>query len=94
KVKGDWEAKVFYQVVDAFALDSNLVDSDLFDSRTNMEGYGVSFAYVLTTGVTAKLTYAAADRKEDALATYGSGDIGTASVKNYNLLQVDLNVKF
>ena len=94
KVKGDWEAKAFYQSVDAFALDSNLVDSDLFDSRTNMQGYGVSFAYVLASGVTAKFTYATADRKEDSLATYGSGDIGTAAVTNYSLFQADLSVKF
>jgi len=94
KAKGDWEAKVFYQSVDAFALDSNLVDSDLFDSRTNMKGYGVSFAYVLSNGITAKLTYASADRKEDGLATYGSGDVGTANLTNYQLFQADLSVKF
>jgi len=94
KAKGDWEAKVFYQSVDAFALDSNLVDSDLFDSRTNMKGYGVSFSYVISTGVTAKFTYASADRKEDSLATYGSGDIGTPNLTNYQLFQADLSVKF
>ena len=94
KAKGDYEAKVFYQAVDAFALDTNLVDSDLFDSRTNMKGYGVSFAYVLSNGVVAKLTYADADRKNGRLATYGAGDIATANLTHYQLIQADLSVKF
>ena len=94
KAKGDWEARAFYQDVAAFALDSNLVDSDLFDSRTNMKGFGVSFAYVLSTGVTAKLTYASADRKKDSLATYGAGDIATPNLTSYQLFQADLSVKF
>ncbi len=94
KVKGDYEAKAFYQAVDAFALDTNLVDSDLFDSRTNMQGYGVSFAYVLSNGVVAKLTYANADRKNGSLATYGAGDIATANLTHYELIQADLSVKF
>ncbi|MFA6286902.1 MAG: putative porin [Opitutaceae bacterium] len=94
KVKGDWEAKLYYQSVDAFALDSNLVDSDLFDSRTNMEGFVTSFSYVLSNGVTAKFTYANAKRKEQNLASYGAGDIATPNLDNYQLFQADLNVKF
>ncbi|HSI07187.1 MAG TPA: putative porin [Rariglobus sp.] len=94
KAKGDWETRVFYQQVDAFALDSNLVDSDLFDSRTNMEGYGISFAYVPTTGVTLKLTYAQGDRHNDGLATFGAGDITTATLTDYQLFQADVSVKF
>jgi len=94
KAKGDWEAKAFYQVVDAFALDSNLVDSDLFDSRTNMQGFGVSYSYVITDGVIAKFTYADATRKNSNLQTYGWGDIGTANLTKYQLIQADLSVKF
>jgi hypothetical protein len=95
KAKGDWEAKVFYQAVEAFALDSNLVDSDLFDSRTNMQGAVASFAYVLSNGVTAKFTYATADRMNNNIATFGSGDIANGNnLKDYQLFQADLNVKF
>ncbi|MBA3850631.1 MAG: hypothetical protein C0502_11665, partial [Opitutus sp.] len=36
---GDWDARILYQSVGAFALDANLVDSDLFDSRTNLQGF-------------------------------------------------------
>lgn len=94
KVKGDWEARVFYQATEAFALDSNLVDSDLFDGRTNMEGWWFTYNYVITDGVSVKFTYAAADRKNDRLNTFGAGDIGTAKVNNYQLFQADLNIKF
>ena len=96
KVKGDYEAKVFYQSVDAFAVDTNLVDSDLFDSRTNMQGYVASFSYVLSNGVIAKLTYANADRKNDSLPTPGWGDMKPVgnNLTHYELIQADLSVKF
>jgi len=94
KAKGDWEAKVFYQSVDAMALDNNLVDSDLFDSRTNMEGFVLQGSYVFANGVTGTLTYANADRKNDNFGTFGSGDIGAANLTNYSLIQADLSVKF
>ncbi|WP_145928925.1 putative porin [Termitidicoccus mucosus] len=94
KVKGDWELRAFYQDVAAFALDTNLVDSDLFDSRTNMKGFGLAATYVLADGISVKITYAAADRKKDNLATYGAGDIGTANLTKYQLFQTDISVKF
>jgi len=94
KDAGTWEAKAFWQSVDAFALDTNLVDSDLFDSRTNMEGFVLQGVYALSEGVTVKFTYANADRKNDGLATYGAGDVGTANLTHYQLFQADLNVKF
>ena len=94
KAKGDWEAKAFWQSVDAFALDTNIVDSDLFDSRTNMEGFVLQGSYVISNGVTVKFTYANADRKNDSLATYGKGDIDAANLTHYQLFQADLSVKF
>ena len=96
KKPGDWEAKAFWQSVDAFALDSNLVDSDLFDGRTNMEGVVLQASYVLSQGVSVKFTYANADQKDSNLVTYGTGDITPATnvLKHFNLFQADLNVKF
>ncbi|HTJ79409.1 MAG TPA: putative porin [Rariglobus sp.] len=94
KAPGTWEAKAFWQSVDAFALDSNLVDSDLFDGRTNMEGFVLQGVYALSDGVSVKFTYANGDRKNDNLATYGAGDIATANLTHFQLFQADLNVKF
>ncbi|AOS45225.1 hypothetical protein Verru16b_02303 [Lacunisphaera limnophila] len=92
---GEWDARVIYQSVGAFALDANLVDSDLFDSRTNMEGFIVGGNYALGAATQLSLTYAAGDRKTDAIIAPGSGDVGANNLlKDFWLLQVDLNVKF
>ena len=93
--KGEWDAKVFYQSIGAFALDANLVDSDLFDSRTNMQGWVVSGNYAIGAATQISLTLADASRKNSNLIAPGSGDIEKDNaLKKYRLLQVDLNLKF
>ncbi|HEX2860630.1 MAG TPA: putative porin [Lacunisphaera sp.] len=92
---GEWDARVIYQSVGAFALDTNLVDSDLFDSKTNMKGFIVGGNYALGTATQLSLTYAAGERKNDAIIAPGSGDVGSNNaLEKYWLLQADLNVKF
>lgn len=92
---GEWDARVFYQSVGAFALDTNLVDSDLFDSKTNMQGWVVGGNYALGAATQLSLTYASGDRKDDTIIAAGSGDVGANNaLSKYWLLQVDLNVKF
>jgi hypothetical protein len=92
---GEWDARVIYQSVGSFALDANLVDSDLFDSRTNMEGFIVGANYALGAATQLSLTYANAERKNNSVIASGSGDIGANNaLADYWLLQVDLNVKF
>jgi hypothetical protein len=92
--KGDWDAKVFYQSVGAFALDANLVDSDLFDSRTNMEGWVLGGNYAIGNATQVGLTVAKGQRKNSSIIAPGSGDIGTGALNDYWLGQLDLNVKF
>jgi polyhydroxyalkanoate synthesis regulator phasin len=94
KARGGWELRAFYQEVAAFALDTNLVDSDLFDSRTNMKGLGLAGTYALSDAVSVKLTYASATRKTTDLPAFGAGDIATVTPQNYQLFQADLSVKF
>ena len=94
KVKRDWQVDVFWQHVEQYALDPNLVDSDIFDSRVNMEGVGVRFSYALSDAVVANLTYAYGEQADDALGTGGVGDIGVNPVHRYQIFQADLNVKF
>jgi len=92
---GEWDARIFYQSVGAFALDTNLVDSDLFDSKTNMQGWVVGANYALGAATQLSLTYASGKRKDDTLIAPGSGDVGSNNaLDKYRLLQVDLNVKF
>jgi hypothetical protein len=92
---GEWDARVIYQSVGAFALDTNLVDSDLFDSRTNMQGWVVGGNYALGAATQFSLTLAQAQRKNDTIIASGAGDVGTNNALNkFWLLQADLNIKF
>lgn len=91
----EWDAKIVYQSVGAFALDTNLVDSDLFDSRTNMKGWVLSGNYAIGAATQFSLTLASGERKNNSLIAPGSGDVGSNNALNkYWLLQADLNVKF
>jgi Putative porin len=94
KHKGDISLSAFWQHTDQYALDPNLVDSDVFDSRVGLEGVYVTLGYALSDAVTANLTYAHGWQIDSALGTGGVGDIGINPVDNYNLFQGDLSFKF
>ena len=94
KAKREWELRVFWQHTEQYSLDPNLVDSDLFDSRINMEGIGVKLGYMLSDAVFAELTYGYGWRADSSLGTGGIGDIGINPLDHYQIFQADLNVKF
>ena len=75
-------------------MDPNLVDSDLFDSRMNMQGVVVSGTYMFTDFLSATVSYANAHSINDNLPTLtGAGDL-KGNLREYNLLQADLVWKF
>lgn len=91
----EWDFRVFYQSVGAFALDPNLVDSDLFDSRTNMQGLVVSGNYALGSATLLTVTAASGERVKDSIIAPGAGDIGSNNLlDDFWLLQVDLNLRY
>ena len=94
KAKHDWQLNVFWQHTEQYALDPNLVDSDVFDSRVNMEGVAVTAGYMLSDAVTFNLTYAYGWRSDDTLGSGGTGDIGINPLDQYQLFQADLSLKF
>lgn len=94
KKKGDYEAKAFWQHTDLYALDPNMIDSDLFDSKLNLEGFVISGKYNFTDFLSGGLTYAMASRADKDLPTAFTGDIGINPINDYQLLQVDLMWKF
>jgi hypothetical protein len=95
KQKHDWQIQGFYQHVDQFAVDPNLVDSDLFDSRVNMEGFAVQAGYAISDAVIFNLTYGYGRQADRDLGTGGVGDAFTLNpLRKYNIFQADLNVKF
>ncbi len=94
KKKGDWQLNVFWQRQDQYAVDPNLVDTEFWDSKVNMQGIGVTLAYMLNDAVWIQLLYGYAERADDSLGTGGFGDIAVNPLKNFQLFQADLNLKF
>ena len=94
KHRGEWEAKAFYQDTGLFAVDPNLVDSDIFDSRVNMKGAVFTANYLITDAVTFTLTYANGAASNKSAVTAGTGDLSVPTLNKFNLLQVDLVAKF
>jgi hypothetical protein len=95
KVKHDWEALVYWQHVEQYALDPNLVDSDLYDSRVNMEGVAVRLGYAVSDAITANLTYGYGWQIDKDLGTGGVGDAFSINpLRKYQIFQADLSVKF
>ena len=82
KAKHDWQLAAFWQHVEQYALDPNLVDSDIFDSRVNMEGPAISFGYALSDAITANLTYAYGWQADDSLEREASAI--SASIRSEN----------
>jgi hypothetical protein len=94
KKKGDWQLSVFWQRQDQYSLDPNLVDTEFWDSKLNLQGVGVTFGYMLSDAVWVYFLYGYAEQADSSLGTAGFGDIGINPVKNFQLFQADLNVKF
>ena len=94
KKKHDWQVNVFWQRQDQYSLDPNLVDTEFWDSKLNLQGIGVNAGYMLSEAVWLNLTYGYAWRADDALGTGGGGDIAINPVTNFQLFQADLNFKF
>ena len=79
----------------AVDLDANLVDSDIFDSRVNMEGFAVQAGYAISDAVTFNLTYGYGRQNDRDLGTGGVGDAFSLNpLRKYNIFQADLSVKF
>jgi hypothetical protein len=94
KAKHDWQISAWWQHSEQYSLDPNLVDSDIYDSRLNLEGVGVKAGYALADAIFFNLTWAYGWRIDDALGTGGVGDIGINPLDQYQLFQADLSVKF
>lgn len=94
KRKHDWEIDAWWQHQDQYALDPNLVDSDIFDSRLNLEGVAVKAGYMLADAVVFNLTWTYGWRIDDSLGTGGTGDIAINPLDQYQLFQADLSLKF
>jgi putative porin len=94
--KGAWEARAYWQQLDLNALDPNLIDSDFFEGRTNLQGLFFAVAYSPTDAIITTLRFGQAHRINQNAPTPGSNpDIPTVQpISSYKLLQLDLTWKF
>lgn len=94
--KNTWEARFYWQHVEQYALDVNLIDSDFFEGRGNLQGFYAAFAYSITDAIIGTVRIGYADRINDNLGTGGNNlDIpGLNPIKYYKILQTDLTWRF
>ncbi len=94
KAKNDWEVRAWWQHSEQFSLDPNLVDSDIFDSRVNIQGVAVKAGYMLADAISLNLTYSYGWRTNGNFGTGGIGDLPINPVDQYQLFQADMSVRF
>lgn len=94
--KHAWELRTYWQHSEQYSLDPNLIDSDFFEGRLNMQGVFASMAYGFTPNVIGTLRYGYASRINDKLGTGGSNqDIPQMNpINHYYIWQVDMTFKF
>ena len=94
--KGTWEARAYWQHVEQYALDPNLLDSDFFEGRGNLEGVYTAIAYSFTDALIGTLRYGYAQRINTQLGTGGyNADLPLPNpINRYQLIQADLTLKF
>ena len=91
-----WEVRTYWQHVEQYSLDPNLIDTDFFSGDENMQGIYAAVAYGFTGNFIGTFRYGYASRINDKLGTGGSGqDIPQMNpINEFQLIQVDLTVKF
>jgi hypothetical protein len=94
--KNTWEARVYWQHIEQYAADVNLLDSDFFEGRANLEGIYSALAYSITDSIIGTVRYGYARPINNSLGTGGSNnDLPVLNpVNNYNLVQLDLTWRF
>jgi len=94
--KNTWEARAYWQQTQLNSVDPNLIDSDFFEGRTNIEGLFLAVAYAPTDSIIGTIRFGGAHRLNANGPTPGSNpDIpGVQPLTQYKLLQFDLTWKF
>jgi hypothetical protein len=94
--KHGWEARAYYQHIEQYALDPNILDSDFLEGRGNLQGLYSAFAYGLTANTILTLRYGYGDRIKNDLGTGGNNpDLFQMNpITKYQLFQVDITWRF
>ena len=94
--KNAWELRTYWQHIEQYSLDPNLIDTDFFNGNENMQGVYAAFAYGIFENVIATVRYGYGRRINDQLGTGGTApDLPQMNpINSYSLFQVDLGVTF
>lgn len=94
--RNTWEIRAYWQHIEQYAVDVNLIDSDFFEGRANLEGVYAAFAYSFTDAIIGTVRYGYANQINKQLGTGGNNqDIPFINpIRNYNLVQLDLTWRF
>lgn len=94
--KNAWEFRTYWQHIEQYSLDPNILDTDFFNGLENMQGICAAFAYGFSDNVIGTVRYAYASRICDTLGTGGSSqDIPQINpVNSYSIFQLDLTLRF
>ena len=94
--KNAWELRTYWQHIEQYSLDPNLLDTDFFNGLENMQGIYVAFAYGFSANVIGTVRYGYATRINDKLGTGGSSqDIPQINpVNSYSIFQLDMTLRF
>ncbi|MGB7767696.1 MAG: putative porin [Verrucomicrobiia bacterium] len=91
-----WEVKTYWQHIEQYSLDPNLLDTDFFEGVENLQGIYVAAAYSFTDNLIGALRWGHASRINKLLGTGGSGqDIPQINpINDFDIYQVDLTLRF
>lgn len=94
--KHAWELRTYWQHVEQYALDPNLIDTDFFEGVENMQGVYFAAAYGFSDNFIGTVRYGYASRINGKLGTGGSGqDIPQMNpIDQFDIIQVDMTFKF
>lgn len=91
-----WETRVYWQHIEQYSLDPNLLDLDYMAGAENLEGIYAAVAYGFSDNFIGTFRYGYASRINHLIGTGGTGtDIPQINPINYyQLFQIDLTYKF
>ena len=94
--KHAWELRTYWQHVEQYSLDPNLLDLDFNAGAENLQGIYAAAAYGFTDNFIGTFRYGYASRINKLLGTGGTGtDIPQINpITQFSIFQVDLTVKF
>jgi hypothetical protein len=94
--KHAWEVRTYWQHIEQYSLDPNLLDTDVFAGAENLQGIYVAAAYGLSQNFIIAFRYGYASRINHQLGTGGTGqDIQQINpINQYQLYQADLTFRF